>query len=138
MKERKKKMMIPDCRTDETYNQKYLKDADAEFISGFDYCVEEAVDNFFNNDMFGLQDEDGYLGHILCEKLPASLMAEYEDDRIGEGTKITTYADLIHIKLLEWIEMSRDELVVSILEGYGDDEYQKIKEKVDGQCSKEN
>lgn len=131
-------MRIPDCRTDETYNQKYLNEKDKEFVAGYDYVADEIIDNFFDNDMFGLQDEESYLGHMLCERLPESLMVEYEDDRIGEDTEITTYADLIRIKLLEWIEMYRDELITSLLEGYEEEEYQKIKEKVDGQCSEEN
>ena len=31
---------IPDCRTDEYYNEKYLEGLEKTFIEGFDFCVE--------------------------------------------------------------------------------------------------
>ena len=34
---------IPDCRTDEYYNEKYLNAEDKEFIAGYDYAVEAIV-----------------------------------------------------------------------------------------------
>lgn len=134
---------IPDCRTDDNYNQKYLNDQDREFLHGFDWAVEMAVDNFFDNNMFELQDAESYLGHILCEKLPNEMQKEYEmeftfpieESRKTENRKIETYADLIRMKLLEWIEMERDELITSMIDGYGEEEYKKIKEHTDGQSS---
>lgn len=29
---------IPDCRTDEVYNESNLNDRDKEFVKGFDFC----------------------------------------------------------------------------------------------------
>lgn len=141
---------IPDCRADENYNQKYLKEKDKEFVAGFDWCVEMAVDNFFDNDMYELQDEDGYLGHILCEEVPESMQTEYEmsftfnfgeDGEYEEKTEtriIKTYADLIRSKILEWIEMERDMLITSMIEGMDEDEYAQAKAKIDGQGETEN
>ena len=132
---------IPDGRTDEYYNQKYLNEKDTEFLHGFDWCVEMAVDNFFDNDMFELQDEDLYLGHILCEKLPDAIREEYEmehtfsDREDADIRTVETYADLIRMKLLEWIEMERNELITSMLEGLTDEEYNEIKAKVDGRST---
>lgn len=124
---------IPDCRTDDTYNERYLNDKDKEFVMGFDWCVETAVDTFFDNDMFDLQDEFSYLGHILCEELPGIMQIEYEY-MFGDGTtekrKIKTYADLIRSKILDWIEMERDQLITSMIDAMGD-EYEEIKERAD-------
>ena len=39
---------IPNCREDENYNQKYLTGDDKEFVRGYDWCTEQAVDNFSN------------------------------------------------------------------------------------------
>jgi len=130
---------IPDCRNktivhpvtgEDTkepngYYEGNLKENDKRFIKGFDYCLEEAVDNFFDNDMFGLQDEMSYLGHILCEELPEIEQEEYEveftfGDREDETRVIKTYADLIRAKILDWVEMRRDELITSIIDGYGE------------------
>lgn len=130
--------LIPDCRTDEGYNEKYLNQKDKEFLRGFDWCVEMAVDNFFDNDMGDLASEGDYLGHILCGKVPEEMQEEYimehtvagEED---EKRKVETYADLIRMKILEWIEMERDELITSMIDNMDDDEYEQIKAKVDGE-----
>ena len=119
---------IPDCRTDEYYNQKFLGKSDKDFIRGFDWCTEQAVDNFFGNKMFGLAYPDSYLGHILCEEVPEELREEYdmEDSFLGRGDehrKVETYADLIRMKLLQWIEMERDELITSMIDNMSDEEY---------------
>lgn len=129
---------IPNGRTDENYNQKYLNKNDKDFLAGFDWCVEMAVDNFFDNEMYELQDEESYLGHVLCEELPKSMQDEYDmtftfGERKDESRTVKTYADLIRMKILKWIEMERDELITSMIDGMNDDEYRKIKEQVDGQ-----
>ena len=128
---------IPDCRHDENYNEKFLNDKDKEFIRGFDWCVEMAVDNFFANEMFDLQSDDSYLGHILNEKLPESMQEEYEielefagtGDKETETRKVETYADLIRSKILEWIENERDELITSMIDNMSEEEYEKNKQK---------
>ena len=113
---------IPNCRTDENYNQKFLTGADKEFVRGFDWCVETAVDNFFDNEMFDLAQSDSYLGHILNENVPDELQEEYTQEHVflyngeDEQRKITTYADLIRYKLLYWIEMERNELITSMID----------------------
>ncbi len=123
---------IPNVRTDENYNQKFLNERDRDFLHGFDWATEMAVDNFFDNDMFDLMDADSYIGHILNEKLPEELRDQYTmefafNGREDEERNVETYADLIRMKLLEWIEMERNELVTSTLDGYDEDEYEKLK-----------
>ena len=117
-------MQMRDCRTDEIYNQKNLNKKNKEFLAGFDWCTEQAVDNFFDNEMYGLADEDLYLGHVLCEK--TSIKEDYEmeftfGDRPAETRTVKTFADLVRMKILEWIEMSRNELIMSMIEGQDDD-----------------
>lgn len=120
---------IPDCRTDEYYNEKFLNKPDKDFIRGFDWCVEMAVDNFFDNEMFDLTQSDSYLGHILNDTVPDELQEEYTQDHVflndgeNEQRKVETYADLIRYKLLYWIEMERKELITSIIDDMSDEEY---------------
>lgn len=101
---------IPDCRTDEYYNQKYLNKLDSEFVRGFDYCTTEAVECGFANieDFFG----------------------EFEVDvRPSDIGKVT---EAVEKWLLDWIEGQRDELITSMIDNMSDEEYTKIKSKVDG------
>lgn len=61
------------------------------------------------------------------------MQIEYEY-MFGDGTtekrKIKTYADLIRSKILDWIEMERDQLITSMIDAMGD-EYEEIKERAD-------
>lgn len=117
---------IPDCRRDECYNQKFLSGDDKEFVRGFDWCAEEAVDNFFDNNYD--YDTGEYLAHILTQKVPECLREHYTmeytfGDRPDEERTIETYADLIRFELLHWIEMQRNELITSMLDSMSDEEY---------------
>ena len=42
-------MMFPECRNDNYYNEDFLTKTDKEFVRGFDWATEMAVDNFFDN-----------------------------------------------------------------------------------------
>lgn len=133
---------IPDCRSDEFYNDKYVEGADKEFLRGFDWCVEFVVDNFFNNNL-DETDEDTHLAHTLSEEVIEHMKETYEvyhsygDEKV-ETRKVETYVDLLRMKLLEWIESERDMLVTSMLDGMAEEEYNKVKERVDGQSEAEN
>lgn len=126
---------IPDCRTDENYNQKYLADTDKAEVSGFDYCAEHVVDNFFNNlDVY--YGGDNYFMHIMNEEIPESMREEYvmeysDGSREDEKRTVKTYGDLLRSNLLDWIEAERNELIVSMIEGTPSKEYEAIKAKVD-------
>lgn len=129
---------IPDCRNDENYNEKYLNNFDKEFVRGYDWCVEMSVDNFFDNlDIyFG---DDSHIMHLLNEELPENMREEYEiertfadeDDRV-EKRDVKTYVDLLRSKILDYIEMERDELITSMIDNMDEQEYAEIKAKVDG------
>lgn len=131
---------IPDCRTDENYNQKYLDESRKKELAGFDWCAEEVVDNFFDNEMNGLEYGDLYLGHVLAEEVPEYMQEEYTMEfscRDDEDRTIKTYADLIRFKLLEWIESGRNKMIVSMIENMSEDEYTANKEKANGQVESE-
>lgn len=129
---------IPDCRNDENYNEKYLNNFDKEFVRGYDWCVEMSVDNFFDNlDIyFG---DDSHIMHLLNEELPENMREEYEiertfadDDNKVEKRDVKTYVDLLRSKILDYIEMERDELITSMIDNMDEQEYAEIKAKVDG------
>lgn len=129
---------IPDCRNDENYNEKYLNNFDKEFVRGYDWCVEMSVDNFFDNlDIyFG---DDSHIMHLLNEELPENMREEYEIERTFadenarvEKRDVKTYVDLLRSKILDYIEMERDELITSMIDNMDEQEYAKIKAKVDG------
>lgn len=127
---------IPDCRTDESYNQKYLNDKDKEFVAGFDWCAEMVADNFFDNLDVYFPDTDHMMA-LLNEKLPDSARDKYEmeftfGDRKPEPRKVETFGDLLREKLLDWIERERDELITGMIDAMDEDEYTKIKAAVDG------
>ena len=115
-------MRMPDCRTDEAYNQSQLNDMDKRELAGYDWCAEEVVDNFFNNiDNYDALDEIGFIGQFLSQKVPEYLQEEYEmewdfGNRENEKRKVETVADYIRYCLLEWIESERNEMIVSMLE----------------------
>lgn len=129
---------IPDCRNDENYNEKYLNNFNKEFVRGYDWCVEMSVDNFFDNlDIyFG---DDSHIMHLLNEELPENMREEYEIERTFadenarvEKRDVKTYVDLLRSKILDYIEMERDELITSMIDNMDEQEYAEIKAKVDG------
>jgi hypothetical protein len=126
---------IPDCRTDENYNIKYLNETDKAEVSGYDYCAEHVVDNFFYNlDVY--YGGDNYFMHVMNEEIPESMREEYameysDGSREDEKRTVKTYGDLLRCNLLDWIESERDQLITSIIDGYTEEEYKAIKERVD-------
>ncbi len=122
-------MLMPDCRDDAFYNEKFLNDTDKNFVRGFDWCAETAVDTFFENlvEVFG---EDSYIVHQLNEELPENMKKEEVieftfGNRDTENRKVNTYMDMIRSKLIDWMESQRDELIVSMLDSMDEAEYEK-------------
>lgn len=102
---------IPDCRTDEYYNQKYLVGGNADFVKGYDCAVEEIL-NLFNN-------LDCYpdLMQLLDDKV-----ALIKDNK----------ADTVMSCIEDWAEMQRDTMITAMIDGMDEDEYARVKAKVDG------
>ena len=125
---------IPNCRTDENYNQKYLNEKDKEFLAGFDWCTESAVDNFFDNNYDS--DDGSHICHELLQELSEgekeSYLMEFTfGDRKNEDRKVETIIDKIRYEILAWIESERDMLITSMIDAMGEEEYHKIKSEVD-------
>lgn len=125
---------IPDCRTDENYSEKYLSEKDEQFVAGFDWAIEEAVDNFFDNNFMKGLDDDSYIGHLMTEELPEILKetytAEYRfRDNNEVEREVETVADYIRMQILDWCESNRNELIVSMIENMSDKEYEAMRKK---------
>lgn len=132
---------IPDCRTDENYNEKYVTGENKNFLLGFDWCTQMAVDNFFDNNFNEFDFNDDYITNIFKRRVPDFMKEEYDMEnsfmeKETEHRKVETYADWLRMKILEWIEMERNELITSMIDDMDEDEYKKIKAEVDGRQGK--
>lgn len=106
---------IPDTREDDYYNEKYLNEKDKEFIKGYDYAVNDALDAFIDNigDFdFDVEGEDINIGKIFENH--ADIL-----DKFREAIK-------------ENFESERDGMIVSMIDYYSDEDYAKIRTEVDG------
>lgn len=131
--------IIPDCRQDEDYNEKYLNEQDAECVSGYDICVKDSIENFFNN-----------IGNIEDELLEAIGATHYNDIKLDEklicgdmtlkdmtSKQIKSIGPLnalllvIKSEMLSCAEKQRDEIITSMLDNMDDDEYDKLKDAAD-------
>lgn len=105
---------FPDTRTDDFYNERYLNDADKEYIRGFDFVMDDLIPCVFANlDVLDLDvdGEDFDLGRIL-ENHPA-------------------IAERFESEIRAYLERERDVMITSMIDHMDDDEYEKIKESVD-------
>ena len=118
---------FPDCREDETYNQNFLKATDKQFVRGYDWCTEEAVDNFFDNlDVYLEEDDPLYV--MMQELLPDDERSEYEVERqVGSVTTelrtVETYGDKLRMALLDWLESERNQMITAMIDDMSDKEY---------------
>lgn len=108
---------IPDCRTDENYNEKYLNAKNKEFLAGYDCAVEQITTLFSNLDAYP-----------DLEELLDDHKAVIKDGK----------ADIAQEAIEEWMESQRDELITSMIDNMSEKEYGAIKEKVDGHSKKKN
>lgn len=95
---------IPDCRTDEVYNENNLNELDKEFIAGYDFALNQVfVDLIGNLDLYDF-DIDGVDFNLvtLLDNHPEVKKALYD-------------------AMCSYHEMFRDELITSMIESYPDD-----------------
>lgn len=107
---------FPDCRKDEYYNQKYLDKYNNEFIAGYDFAVDN-IDNLFNN-------LDIYIPEMYVDDEDINLCAFLENHPKIEGK----FRECVK----HWMEMERNMLITSMIDDMDEEEYSKIKTKVDG------
>ena len=94
---------IPDCRKDENYNYNNLKEADKAYIDGYDKAVQ-TIEPAFD---FAL-DSDSLLEKIGSLELPESC----------KGEDCETVRDFILLLINNYMESTRDEIIVSMIDGY--------------------
>lgn len=98
-------MLIPDCRLDDYYNYEFLNADDMTFVNGFDWCVDNAVELAFSN----------------IEDIMPDIIKKF-DVRPSDAEKAVSY---IKNWLLHYIESQRDDLITGLVDGMGDEDYQK-------------
>ena len=91
---------IPDCRTDETYNEKFLGHNDREYVSGYDFCVKQALNALDNLDAW---DDRGELD-VRPSDIEKTLKAFREFQKM-------------------WLEIARNELIASLINSMSKEEY---------------
>ncbi len=102
---------IPDCREDANYNEKYLNEEDSQYVLGFDHCIEDCIENFFDNiDMYG--NELGTNVKWLKKPMKKLLKA-------------------IKKCMLDYSEIQRDEMITGLIDGYSEEEHESLKKAVD-------
>jgi len=94
------------CRTDEYYNEKYLDETNAEYVAGYDLNTFELQSFWDNLDVY---EELEFLEYLVKPE---------------------------HIKALkdtlnDWIELNRDQMITSMLDAMDEQEYEKMKERID-------
>lgn len=125
-------MIVPDCRHDDCYNEDFLTGDNHEFVRGFDWATE-AVDNLFNN-IDSLSENDERIECFLEEALPEDMLDEYVMDYAfpeasQENRKVETYGDFLRMKILEWLEMERNELITGMIDSLDESEYETVRNK---------
>ena len=91
---------IPDCRNDENYNESKLNEANKQFIAGYDWAVAEIRNLFGNLNVFP----------------DVEMLLDDNIAMVKEGK-----AELVEDAVAEWAEMSRNELITSMIDGQFED-----------------
>lgn len=134
-------MITKDMVNDRYTAEEYLKKEDADFLRGYDWCMEMVVDEYFN--WLSTQIESDYIEKVFSESLPDSLKETYVVKHIFqkpplikngvETRNVETYGDFFRLKLLEWIEEKKIHLIDSMLEySLGDDLFEEVQKKRKG------
>lgn len=113
--------LIPDCRTDENYNEDFLNETDSEFVKGFDWAIEQ-MKNLFEGNLDVYEEE---LNYVPDE-------GEAEEDEVYSKREdlfeiVSDNAGFLANMIDDWMEMERDELITSIIDHMDEDEYEKLK-----------
>ena len=119
------------------YWQGYLNKADANHVTGFDEACECLTECLFHNT--DLYEDILYLAGIDIEENPVDedilfsdkFLEEYTPEEIDKLTSSTRILKAIREILLDYSEMERDEMIVSMIESMDNKEYEEIKEKAD-------
>ena len=126
-------MIIPDCRNDIHYNEDFLSKDDKQYIAGFDWCTDiigSAIADIKTGGFFTLEeefeDDSETLASVLEKELPVDVKKKLSENYEEE---FETYADVLKYELFQYIELERDELIISMIDGMPEDEYEKNREE---------
>lgn len=119
---------------DENYNEDFLNGSDKDYIQGYDVCFDAIISLIASN-------LDVYEGE-LTELCPEGYTPE-------EDECFTTREDLYEIMvenkeiicaiIKDWLEMTRDEIITSLIDSMDDKEYESLKAKaIEENKNKEN
>ena len=106
---KEKEMRVPDCRTDEYYNEKYLEGSNKDFVRGYDWATEQALNLLNNTEVF-----PDFMDMLDPNKAIVNVDKE----------------EIVRKALEDWMESQRDMLITSMIDGMGE-EYDEIKARVD-------
>ena len=114
------------------YRQEYLNDRDKEFVKGFDYAVNTIMNYFRNLDVFSEEFlKAGINTHrIDTEAVVADDMSDEEIEALDEKTYLL---GTVHDSMSDWLEMERNELIVSCLDNMSGASYEKNRKRVLGE-----
>lgn len=120
---------IPSCRTDENYNEKYLPEHAADFVTGFDWAVQCGMNSTFANfdevcALFDAEDIDPNIKEQLDGQLTADNILTVLANRPDLQAVISKALNI-------WCELERDELITSMLDELTDEQYNVLKAKAD-------
>ena len=103
------------------YWQGYLDADNSMFVAGYDFAVKTSADNFFDNiDYLANYDDDAI---ISVDDINLSLSEFFE--------KHPNAIEAIRCALLDWLEMDRNQLVVSVIDSMKQEEYDCIRDKAE-------
>lgn len=118
-------MLLPDCRNDETYNERFLEDRDEQYVSGFDTAVDSIITLFADN-------LDVYENE-LTELCPEGYTPEYDEcfaKRKDLYNIVVENKEILCAIIKDWLESERNEIITSCIDSMEDEVYDKIKEEV--------
>ena len=131
-------MIIPDCRSDIHYNEDFLNKDDKQYIASFDQCtdtMDSAIEVIKTDGFITLEDEfEGIsetLATVLGKELPADVKKKLSEviKPSNYEEEFEKYADVLKYELLQYIELERNELIISMIDGMPEDEYEKNREE---------
>ncbi len=115
----------PDSKEPNPYYEGYLDDRDAEFIKGYDWCIEEEVTGFF--DGIDIYDSDIDPEDFDVDKLDYNFIdaEDVSDEEIKNASRESRILRWMKDSILMHIECSRDEIITSMLDNMDEEEYEK-------------
>ncbi len=111
------------------YRQEYLNEEDDAFRRGYDYAVETVLNYFNNLDAFSdaFLEAELNLDRVDTDAVVSDCLTEDEVKNLSRDTLIL---GTVHDTLADWLEMERNQFIVSLIDGMDDKEYEAIKEAV--------